>query len=73
MRGDILGIGPEGADRRTVLTIRARKSEIEAFAKGKLSQEEFQRKSRITSYAANGGGPNVEAMRIGGFGGRTRN
>ena len=38
--------------RRTVMTIRARKSEIDDYAKGKLSPEEFQKHALLTAYTA---------------------
>jgi hypothetical protein len=38
------------AQRGTILTIRAKKGDIDAFAKDQMSLEEFQKKSRITLY-----------------------
>jgi len=40
-------IGPPSA---TVLTIRAKKSDVDAFAKGELDFEQFQQKVEIFTY-----------------------
>lgn len=46
------------------LTIRVRKSDVDAFAKGKLTPEEFQRKAALMSYAgALGGGSSAAGVR----------
>jgi len=66
------GMNVIGADqlisggRRTILTIRARKSEIDDYAKGKVSPEEFQKHSRLTAYTGDGGG-GLETLLIGGY------
>ena len=39
-----------GAGRGTVLTVRVRKSDAEAFAKGKINLEQFQQKTTINAY-----------------------
>jgi len=36
--------------RGTVLTIRAKKSDVDAFAKGKLNLDEFRKKTSLTTY-----------------------
>lgn len=48
--------------RGTMLTIRVRKSDVDAFAKDKMSLDEFRKKARIMSY--------VSGEFSGGFGGR---
>ncbi|MEW6307204.1 MAG: hypothetical protein AB1705_27440, partial [Verrucomicrobiota bacterium] len=40
---------------RTVLTVRAKKSDIDAFAKGSLSQPQFEKKAVFSTYRASGG------------------
>jgi len=44
------------ATRGTILTIRVKKSDADAFAKGKLSLDEFRKKASITTYAGDTGG-----------------
>jgi hypothetical protein len=41
---------PPGAGRGTVLTVRVRKSDTEAFAKGKINLEQFGQKTTINAY-----------------------
>jgi len=42
-----------GRTRGTVLTVRVRKSDAEAFAKGKLDLDEFRKKAKISAYSGN--------------------
>ena len=45
--------------RGTILTVRVKKSDAEAFAKSKLTLEEFRKKAKIAAYVGNadrGGG-----------------
>jgi len=42
--------------RGTILTIRVKKSDTDAFAKGKLSLEDFRKQASITTYAGDTGG-----------------
>jgi len=64
-------VGPDGPDepvevavadsdsavsRGTILTLRVRKSDVDAFAKGKLNHDEFRKKAGITTYAGDTGG-----------------
>jgi hypothetical protein len=56
------GTASSGLARMSVLTIRVKKSDAEAFAKGKTTLDEFRRKAKILIYsgsdvAANGEGP----------------
>jgi hypothetical protein len=44
------------ADKGTVLTLRARKADIDAFAGGKLDAEGFKAKVTTTAYAGSGTG-----------------
>ena len=45
------GYGPgHGNSHESVLTIRAKKSDIDSFAKGKLNLEEFRNKAAILLY-----------------------
>ena len=55
----VVGDHNTGPTRGTILTIRVKKSEAEAFAKGKLTLEEFRKKAKIAAYVGNadrGGG-----------------
>src|SRR5437870_4526899 len=54
----VLGDHNVGPTRGTILTIRVKKSDAEAFAKGKLTLEEFRKKAKIAAYigSAEGGG-----------------
>ena len=45
-----------GQTRGTVMTIRVKKSDADAFAKGNLTLDEFRKKARISNYAADIGG-----------------
>jgi len=45
-----------GSFAPTVLTIRAKKADIDAFAKGKLSFDQFSQKTQLISYPYLGGG-----------------
>ncbi len=45
-----LGMGGMGASSATVLTIRAKKSDVDAFAKGELDVEQFQEKVKTVMY-----------------------
>ena len=44
------------AARGTIMTIRVKKSDADAFAKGKLNLEDFRKKASITTYAGDTGG-----------------
>lgn len=44
------GFGGMGASSATVLTIRAKKSDVDAFAKGELNFEQFQEKVKTVMY-----------------------
>jgi len=43
------------ASKRSVLTIRATKAEIDAFAQGKVTSESFQKKAMMTAYTSDAG------------------
>jgi hypothetical protein len=47
---------PQRGSRRTVMTFRVRKSDVDAHAKGKLDLDDFAKKVAITTYAADAGG-----------------
>ena len=49
-----LGDGPPA--RGTIMTIRVKKSDADAFAKGKLNLDDFRKKASITTYAGDTGG-----------------
>jgi len=53
----------DGPGRQTVLTLRVKKSDVDAYAKGKVNLDEFQKRARLTAYAT-GTGPGAG----GGFG-----
>src|SRR5206468_8847635 len=52
----VLGDHNVGSTRGTILTIRVKKSDADAFAKDKLTLEEFRRKAKITAYVGNADG-----------------
>jgi len=49
----VFGDSRGGRTRGTVLTIRVRKADAEAFAKGKFDLDEFRKKAKVTTYAGN--------------------
>ena len=49
----VIGDGKGGRTRGTVLTVRVRKSDAEAFAKGKFDLDEFRKKAKISAYSGN--------------------
>jgi len=48
--GGMGGFGGAGASSATVLTIRAKKADIDAFAKGEQDFEQFRQKVQIFTY-----------------------
>jgi hypothetical protein len=50
------GAGKESARRGTVLALRVKKSDVDAFAKGNLSYEEFQQRVTVNAYQGSGHG-----------------
>ncbi len=50
IRGGMRGYGEMSVPSTTVLTIRAKKSDVDAFAKGELDFEQFQQKVQIFMY-----------------------
>lgn len=61
------------AFRRTILTLRLSKADIDGYAKGKLSSEEFEKRARITTYAGDPAGGPGDAFVLGGvYNGRNR-
>ena len=48
--GSMPGLARTEAGPRTVLTLRAKKSEVDAFAKGEIDFEQFQQKVKIFTY-----------------------
>lgn len=68
---------PAQVSRRTVLTIRASKGDIDAYAKGGLSAEEFHKHARVTAYTDDARGSGFEGLigaggGGGAYGGRAR-
>jgi hypothetical protein len=63
---------PGIAGRRTVLTIRASKADVDSYASGKLSREEFQQHAQITAYTSDTAGGSPDGLVIERFGGGTR-
>jgi hypothetical protein len=53
------------AARRTVLTLRVTKAEIDDYAKGKLPVEDFQKRARITAYTGGTGASGAEGLTVG--------
>ncbi len=65
--GNIEFVEPQTAvSGRTVLTLRARKSEIDAYAKGSLTPEEFAKRARITTYTDEMGEGGLDVLTGGG-------
>ena len=52
----LAGAGKDSARRGTVLTLRVKKSDVDAFAKGNLSYEEFQQRATVNAYVGSGHG-----------------
>jgi hypothetical protein len=50
MMGGMASYGEMSVPSTTVLTIRAKKSDVDAFAKGELDFEQFQQKVEIFTY-----------------------
>ena len=46
----------EGAARQTMLTVRVKKADVDAYAKGKLNAEDFQKRARLAAYNTGSGG-----------------
>jgi len=46
-----------GASPGTIMTIRVKKSDAEAFAKGKITLDEFRKRARLATYVAGPGSP----------------
>jgi hypothetical protein len=70
-RVDAIEAGPRHAARRTILTIRVSKAEIDAYAKGKTSAEDFAKRARITTYTGDAPG-GADGLMIGNYNGRVR-
>jgi hypothetical protein len=58
-----------GPAQGTVMTIRVKKADVDAYAKGSIDREEFQKRARITTYAASTDSGNHELGWFGGAGG----
>jgi hypothetical protein len=50
-----------GPAQGTIMTIRVKKTDVDAFAKGKVNLDEFQKRARITTYATSADSGNSEA------------
>ena len=61
----VLAAQPGVPARRSVLTLRARKSEIDEFAKGKLSLEQFQKHAPLSAYTADATSSSGEGFAFG--------
>jgi hypothetical protein len=66
--GNIMVADKLSAGRRTVLTLRAKKSEIDSYAKGKLSPEDFRKHVRLIAYTGDSSASSNEILDAGGFG-----
>jgi len=47
----------EAQGRQTMMTVRVKKADIDAYAKGKLNPEEFQKRAKLTAYNTGSGSP----------------
>ena len=63
-------MAPSG--RKTILTLRVTKAQIDSYASGKLPAEDFQKQARITVYTGETSGAGGEALPGNGFGRRAR-
>jgi hypothetical protein len=63
---------PGSPSKRTIMTVRASKSEIDAFAKGKLTLEEFQKHAKVTTYTGDAMRGAADGVVVGGYSGRAR-
>lgn len=65
---------PGAVSRRTVLTMCASKKDIDAYAKGSLSTEQFRKSAKITAYTEDAGAGMPEGLGGGGvfYSGRNR-
>jgi len=52
----VIGDHNTGSSRGTILTIRVKKSDADAFAKSKLTLEEFRKKAKMATYVGNADG-----------------
>jgi len=69
----VVADAPISQARRTVLTIRVRKSEVDDYAKGKISLEDFEKRAQLTAYTGDSAGPAGDAFLTGGgYVGRTK-
>ncbi len=50
------------APNPSVMTIRVKKADVDAFAKGQMNADEFRKQARIETYGAGGGGGGVGGM-----------
>jgi hypothetical protein len=60
-----------GPARQSVLTLRVKKEDVDAFAKGKLSRDEFQKRAQMSTYTVSSDGAGAGSFGGAGFGGRT--
>jgi hypothetical protein len=54
----------EGPGRQTMLTVRVKKVDVDAYAKGKMNAEEFQKRAKLTAYNS-GAGPGMFGGEVG--------
>jgi len=65
----VYGDGKPGQTRGTIMTIRVKKSDVDAFAKGKQTLEEFRKRAKVTTYVGNAdGGGSMMGFGGSGFG-----
>lgn len=58
--GNFVFTHSSGPTQGTIMTIRVKKTDVDAFAKGKVDLDEFQKRARITTYATSGEAGNSE-------------
>ncbi len=51
------------------MTIRVKKADVDAYAKGSIDREEFQKRARVTTYTASADSGTRELGWMGGVGG----
>jgi hypothetical protein len=57
-----------GGQRGTIMTVRAKKADIDAYAKGDLDSEQFRKRTQLETYAGGGVGGGSAVFGIGGGG-----
>lgn len=63
--GNIIAAEQPTAAKRTILTLRARKSDIDDYAKGNMPAEQFHKRAQLTTYTGDAAAGTSEAFAFG--------